>query len=162
MWFVIIQLKTKNGFLAVPDPSIFIKNGFLAVPDPSVFIKNGFLTVPDPSVFIKNGFLTVPDPSVFIKNGFLAAPDPSVFIKNGFLAAPVPCGVSKRSFWLVQHSFIDHSFAALNSPAPFDRLGGGLVDSFIYHMLSDDNSANLQHYFEKKEWMRDFFLSDEL
>ena len=53
-------------------------------------------------------------------------------------------------------------FAALNSPAPVDRLGGGLVDSFIYHMLSDDNTANLQHYFEKKEWMRDFFLSDEL
>ena len=49
-------------------------------------------------------------------------------------------------------------FAALNSPAPFDRLGGGLVDSFIYHMLSKDNSANLQHYFEKKEWMRDFFF----
>ena len=113
LWFVIIQLKTKNGFLAVPDPSIFIKNGFLAVPDPSIFIKNGFLAVPDPSIFIKNGFLAVPDPSVFIK--------------NGFLTVPVPCGVSKRSFWLVQHSFIDHSFAALNSPAPVDRLGGWLV-----------------------------------
>ena len=39
--------------------------------------------------------------------------------------------------------------AALHSPAPFDRLGGGLVDSFNELVLSDDNSANVRHFSEK-------------
>ena len=42
-----------------------------------------------------------------------------------------------------------HSCAALHSPAPFDRLGGGLVDSFNELMLPDDNSANVRHFSEK-------------
>jgi hypothetical protein len=58
---------------------------------------------------------------------YLMASDPSDGTKYIYLIVSAPSDESKRSFWLVQHSFIDHSFAALNSPAPFDRLGGWLV-----------------------------------
>jgi hypothetical protein len=48
-----------------------------------------------------------------------------------------------------QRTKIQVSSAALHSPAPFDRLGGGLVDSFNELVLSDDNSANVRHFSEK-------------
>ena len=131
---------------------------YLMASDPSDGTKYIYLTASDPSDGAKYIYLTVSDPSDGDKYIYLMVSDPSDGAKYIYLMVSKPSDGSKRSFWLVQHSFIDHSFAALNSPAPFDRLGGVVSNSFICLALSDDNSANLQHYFEKKEWMRDFFL----
>jgi hypothetical protein len=86
-----------------------------------------YLMASDPSDGTKYIYLTVSDPSDGTKYIYLTVSDPSVGTKYIYLIVSAPSDESKRSFWLVQHSFIDHSFAALNSPAPFDRLGGWLV-----------------------------------
>ena len=86
-----------------------------------------YLTASDPSDGAKYIYLTVSDPSGGAKYIYLTVSDPSDGTKYIYLMVSNPSDGSKRSFWLVQHSFIDYSFAALNSPAPFDRLGGWLV-----------------------------------
>ena len=86
-----------------------------------------YLMASDPSDGTKHIYLTVSDPSDGTKYTYLTVSDPSEGTKYIYLIVSAPSDGSKRSFWLVQHSFIDHSFAALNSPAPFDRLGGWLV-----------------------------------
>ena len=136
---------------------------YLMASDPSDGTKYIYLTASDPSDGTKYIYLTVSDPSEGAKYIYLTVSDPSDGTKYIYLIVSAPSDESKRSFWLVQHSFIDHSFAALNSPAPFDRLGGVVSNSFNCLALSDDNSANLQHYFEKRNITeRFFFLSDEL
>ena len=72
-------------------------------------------------------YLMASDPSDGTKYIYLTVSDPSDGTKYIYLMVSNPSDGSKRSFWLVQHSFIDLFFAALNSPAPFDRLGGWLV-----------------------------------
>ena len=86
-----------------------------------------YLMASDPSDGTKYIYLMVSDPSDGAKYIYLTFSDPSDGTKYIYLIVSDPSDGSKRSFWLVQHSFIDHSFAALNSPAPFDRLGGWLV-----------------------------------
>ena len=86
-----------------------------------------YLMASDPSDGTKYIYLMVSDPSDGTKYIYLMVSDPSDGAKYIYLTVSDPSDGSKRSFWLVQHSFIDHSFAALNSPAPFDRLGGWLV-----------------------------------
>ena len=86
-----------------------------------------YLMASDPSDGDRYIYLTVSDPSDGAKYIYLTVSDPSDGTKYIYLMVSNPSDGSKRSFWLVQHSFIDHSFAALNSPAPFDRLGGWLV-----------------------------------
>ena len=139
-----IYAESKYIYLMASDPSDGTKYIYLMVFDPSDGNKYIYLTVSDPSEGAKYIYLTVSDPSDGTKYIYLTVSDPS----DG----------SKRSFWLVQHSFIDLFFAALNSPAPFDRLGGVVSNSFNCLALSDDNSANLQHYFEKRNITESFFL----
>ena len=86
-----------------------------------------YLMASDPSDGARYIYLTVSDPSDGTKYIYLMVSEPSDGAKYIYLMVSNPSDGSKRSFWLVQHSFIDHSFAALNSPAPFDRLGGWLV-----------------------------------
>ena len=100
---------------------------YLMASDPSDGTKYIYLTVSDPSDGAKYIYLTVSDPSDGTKYIYLMVSEPSDGAKYIYLMVSNPSDGSKRSFWLVQHSFIDHSFAALNSPAPFDRLGGWLV-----------------------------------
>jgi hypothetical protein len=70
-------------------------------------------------------------------------------------ATESPAHFSRLGRWKSSHAQdfqrtkIQVSSAALHSPAPFDRLGGGLVVSFNELMLSDDNSANIRHFSEK-------------
>ena len=141
-----ISAEAKYIYLMASAPSDGTKYIYLMVSDPSDGNKYIYLTVSDPSEGAKYIYLTVSDPSDGTKYIYLTVSDPS----DG----------SKRSFWLVQHSFIDLFFAALNSPAPFDRLGGVVSNSFNCLALSDDNSANLQHYFEKRNITESFFCGE--
>ena len=132
---------------------------YLMASDPSDGTKYIYLTASDPSDGTKYIYLTVSDPSDGAKYIYLMVSDPSDGTKYIYLMVSNPSDGSKRSFWLVQHSFIDHSFAALNSPCSFRQTWRLVSNSFNCLALSDDNSANLQHYFEKRYITESFFFA---
>ena len=117
-----------------------------------------YLMASDPSDGTKYIYLTASDPSDGTRYIYLMASDPSDGTKYIYLMVSNPSDGSKRSFWLVQHSFIDHSFAALNSPAPFDRLGGWLVIVLIVSRCQMTTAQIYNIILRKRIERRDFFL----
>ena len=84
---------------------------------------------PDPSEGTKTMVSTDSVPSEGDKTTVLTENDPSEGSKTTVLTDSDPSGGTKTTVLKVQQSFKVLTCAALHSPAPFDRLGGGLVNS---------------------------------
>jgi hypothetical protein len=119
-----------------------------------------YLMASDPSDGTKYIYLTVSDPSEGAKYIYLTVSDPSDGTKFIYLIVSAPSGRVKKIVLACSAFFHRSLICRSKFPCSFRQTWRLVSNSFNYLALSDDNTANLQHYFEKRNITGRFFCGE--
>ena len=113
--------------------------------DPSERANKRFFMSSDPSERANKRFFSSSDPSERVNKRFFTSSDPSERANKRFFTSSDPSGGFSKRFFTFQPVAFSFSGAALHSPAPFDRLGGGFNKYF--QCVSHEGSLFMAHNF---------------